>query len=88
MHISQYIQSQLYDFISHRFKDITVDRFSMETRDWNLYVTGKYSFIMSLERNRPITVSISEISRVSYTDEAYRVRKTMEELLNENIKYN
>ncbi len=87
MILPQYIQSQLYDFITHRFKDISIDRYSMDSSDWNLSVTGKYSFIMNVRKGRPINVMVSEISNQRHTEEAFYNRTALESELNDNIKY-
>ena len=87
MIVPQYIQSQLSDFIAHRFSDITIDRLSMDKPDWNLSVTGKYSFIMNVRKGRPINVMVSEISNQRHTEEAFYNRTALESELNDNIKY-
>tara|TARA_R100001224_G_C3965029_1_gene130486 strand:+ start:170 stop:436 length:267 start_codon:yes stop_codon:yes gene_type:complete len=87
MIVPQHIQSQLSDFISHKFKDIDIDRYSMDSSDWNLTVTGKYSFIMSIRKGRPIDVMVSEIANQKHTEEAFYNRAALEYELNDNIKY-
>ena len=74
-------------FIAHRFSDITIDRLSMDKPDWNLSVTGKYSFIMNLRKGYPITVMVSEIANQKHTEEAFYNREALEIELNDNIKY-
>jgi len=87
MILPQHIQSQIYDLISHRFRDITVDRYSMDTSDWNLSVTGKYSFIVNIRKGYPLTVMVSEIANQKHTEEAFYIRGVLESELNDNIKY-
>ena len=87
MIVPQYLQSQLSDFIAHRFKDISIDKHSMDKPDWNLTVTGKYSYIMNIRKGYPISVMVSEISKQKYTEEAFYNRAALEFELNDNIKY-
>ena len=56
MIIPQHIQTQLYELISHRFDSIQIDRLSMDKPDWNLSVTGKYSFILSVRKTHAFKV--------------------------------
>ncbi len=87
MILPQHIQSQIYDFISHRFRGVTIDRYSMDTSDWNLSVTGKYSFIVNIRKGYPIGVMVSEIANQKHTEEAFYNREALEIELNDNIKY-
>ena len=59
----------------------------MDKPDWNLTVTGKYSYIMNIRKGYPISVMVSEISKQKYTEEAFYNRAALEIELNDNIKY-
>ena len=85
--LPQHIQSQLYDLITHRFDTVQIDRFSMDKSDWNLNVPSKFSFIMSVRRDYPFKVMVSEIVRTKYAHEAFWLCKRIEDVVNENIIY-
>ena len=87
MIVPQHIQTQLYELISHRFDSIQIDRLSMDKPDWNLSVTGKYSFILSVRKTHAFKVMVSEIANQKYTKKAFEVGAKLESILNENIKY-
>ena len=87
MHISQHIQSQIYDFISHRFSNISVDRHSMETPIWTLSVTGEYSLSLFVTKGMPFTVVVEEVVSTNYGEKALKDAKDIESALNDNIKY-
>ena len=87
MHISQHIQSQVYDFISHRFSNISVDRHSMETPIWTLSVTGEYSLSLFVTKGMPFTVVVEEVVSTNYGEKALKDAKDIESALNDNIKY-
>ena len=87
MIIPQHIQTQLYELISHRFDSIQIDRLSMDKPDWNLSVTGKYSFILSVRKTHAFKVMVSEIANQKYTKKAFEVGAKLESIINENIKY-
>ena len=84
--LPQHIQSQLYDLITHRFDTVQIDRFSMEKSDWNLNVPHKFSFIMSVRKDYPFKVMVSEIVKTDYAHEAFWLCKRIEDVVNENIK--
>ena len=84
--VSQHIQSPLYELISHRFDTIQVDRYSMEKSDWNLNVPRKFSFIMSVRKDYPFKVTVSEIMKSEFVHEAFWLAKRVEDVVNENIK--
>ena len=87
MIVPQHIQTQLYELISHRFDSIQIDRLSMDKPDWNLSVTGKYSFILSVRKTHAFKVMVSEIANQRHTEEAFYNRTALESELNDNIKY-
>lgn len=87
MIVPQHIQTQLYELISHRFDSIQIDRLSMDKPDWNLSVTGKYSFILSVRKTHAFKVMVSEIANQKYTKKAFEVGAKLESIINENIKY-
>tara|TARA_R100000805_G_C3571143_1_gene77235 strand:+ start:84 stop:350 length:267 start_codon:yes stop_codon:yes gene_type:complete len=87
MIVPQHIQTQLYELISHRFDSIQIDRLSMDKPDWNLSITGKYSFILSVRKTHPFRVMVSEIANQKYTKKAFEVGAKLESIINENIKY-
>ena len=87
MIVPQHIQAQLYELISHRFDSIQIDRLSMDKPDWNLSVTGKYSFILSVRKTHAFKVMVSEIANQKYTKKAFEVGAKLESIINENIKY-
>ena len=87
MIVPQHIQTQLYELISHRFDSIQIDRLSMDKPDWNLSITGKYSFILSVRKTHAFKVMVSEIANQKYTKKAFEVGAKLESIINDNIKY-
>ena len=59
----------------------------MDKPDWNLSVTGKYSFILSVRKTHAFKVMVSEIANQKYTKKAFEVGAKLESIINENIKY-
>ena len=87
MYISQHIQSQLYDFISHRFNNISVDRHSMETPIWTLSSIGEYSLSLFLTKGKPFSVKVEEIVSTKFREKALKDANNITSALNDNIKY-
>ena len=87
MHISQHIQSQVYDFISHRFSNISVDRHSMETPIWTLSSIGEYSLSLFLTKGKPFSVMVEEVVSTKYGEKALKDANDIASALNDNIKY-
>tara|TARA_R100000005_G_C4899271_1_gene142258 strand:+ start:375 stop:557 length:183 start_codon:yes stop_codon:yes gene_type:complete len=58
----------------------------MEKSDWNLNVPHKFSFIMSVRKDYPFKVTVSEIMKSEFVHEAFWLAKRVEDIVNENIK--